>query len=333
MPGSLTSRLARRWLAPALLAAPLLSVSGCASVRPRLLSSPGEYDAYRSARIAKEPLPRLRAERAYLTAYPQGAFCVEMENAFEREEQAFYDRRKRFKEGLEEYLVLLPDGPHAMDATLRIADIKERSGEAATDRLVLKGKGIEERLRLAAENRKAALDAISDWVGDLATVKSLGTFASDFPRISPAFDARYRERPKPRCDRERCLRLESWPYQVPVAGGGLDELELTLQISVRRSGDDVSAVSLHGPAMFSRAWEASQGVPLPKDQVGARAFAVGYVSELVGGTFASSLPPSCEVPAAPPIVWKRSCQGLELTLVAGDSPADDDSVTLARAAR
>lgn len=320
-------------LARALLAAPLLALSGCAVAGPRLLSSPAEYDVYRTARVAKEPLPRLRAERAYLAAYPRGAFHAEVEQAHEREEQAFYDRRKSYKEGLEEYLAVLPEGPHAMDATLRIADIKERSGEAATDRLVLKGKGIEERLRLAAENRKAALEAVSDWLSDLASVKSSGKFVNDFPKLSPAFDARYRERPRPKCDRDRCLRLESWPYQVPVAGGGLDELELTLQVTVRRTGDDVAAVVIHGPAMFTRAWEASQGVPLPKDQVGARAFAVGYVSDLVGGTFAGTLPPTCEVPAAPPIVWRRSCQGLELTLVAGDAPSDDDSITLAPAPR
>ena len=311
----------------------MLSVSGCATIRPRLWSNPAEYDTYRATRIATEPLPRLRAERAYLAAYPAGVFRAEVETAFEQEEQRFYDRRKAYKEGLEEYLVVLPAGPHAVDATLRIADIKERSGEAATDRLVMKSKGMEDRLRLASENRKAALEAVSDWVSDLASIKKLGTFTNDFPRLSRAFDARYRERPRPKCERDRCLRLESWPYQVPIAGGGLDELELTLQITVRRSGEDVTSVSLHGPALFSRSWEASQGVPLPKDQLGARAFAVGYVSELVGGTFASVLPPTCDVPASPPIVMRRSCDGLELTVTAGDSPADDDTITLARASK
>lgn len=335
MSGALIPRSARarRRATVALGALLALSASGCATVRARLWSSPAEYDAYRTTRITTDPLPKLRADRAYLAAYPTGTFRAEVESSFEREEQAFYDRRKAYKEGLEEYLAVLPDGPHAMDASLRIADLKERSGEAATDRLVAKGKGMEERLRLASENRKAALEAVSEWVADLATVKKLGPFTGDFPKLSPAFDARYRERPRPKCDRDRCLRLEAWPYQVPVAGGGLDELEVTLQITVRRTGDDITAVSLHGPALFSRTWEASQGIPLPKDQVGARAFAVGYVSELVAGTFAAALPPSCEVPAAPPIVMKRSCQGLELTLVAGDSAADDDAITLTRAAR
>jgi hypothetical protein len=310
-----------------------LSVLGCSSVRPRLWSTPAEYAAYREVRIAREPLQVLRAERAYLARFPSGAFQAEVADRFEHDEQAFYDRRKPFKEGLEEYLTLLPDGPHAMEAGLRIADFKERSGETATERLVAKSKGMEERLRLASENRRAALEAVSEWVAELATVHQMGKIVDDAPVLSPSFDARFRARPKPKCDRERCLRLEAWPYQVPIAGGGLDELEITLQVTAKRVGDDVTAVSLHGPALFSRTWEASQGVPLPKDELGARAFAVGYVGELVAGTFASVLPASCDVPAAPPVVLKRACQGLELTVVAGESAADDDAITLVRAAR
>lgn len=330
------------------LVAASLSVCGCASVRSRLWSDPSDYHAYRATRTAEGQVQRLQAERRYLSTYPRGTFHDEVEARFEREESAYYDARKRGIAGLEEYVANLPDGPHAMDASLRIAEMKERSGEAATERLVQKSKGIEERLQLAAEDRRAALDATSEWLVALASVAgqagpsgaapgavTLGKFVEQSPEVSASFDKRFAKRPKPTCGVDGCLRLESWPYQVPVAGGGLDALELTLQVSVKRgaedkSRDEVQSIRLHGPALFSRTWEASQGRPLPKDQDGARAFAVGFVSELIAGTFEATLPSTCDVPAPPPVVLKRSCRGLELVVIAGDSAADDDSVTLSR---
>jgi hypothetical protein len=327
----------------------VLSVCGCSTVRSRMWSDPDDYHAYRATRTATGQVDRLQAERRYLARFPTGTFHAEVEARFEKEEEAYYDVRKRGIAGLEEYVANLPDGPHAMDASLRIAEMKERSGEAATERLVAKSKGIEERLQFAAEDRRAALDATSEWLVELANLATaggtgegasptirgtLGKFVDERPTLSPSFDRRFARRPKATCTAEGCRRLEAWPYQVPVAGGGLDALELTLQVSVQRApgSGEVESVSIHGPALFSRTWEASQGRPLPKDQDGARAFAVGFVSELTAGTFEASLPSRCDVPAPPPVVLRRSCGGLEIAVIAGDSPADDDSVTLSRAA-
>jgi hypothetical protein len=328
-----------------------LSVCGCSTVRARMWTDPDDYHAYRATRTATGQVERLQAERRYLGRFPRGTFREEVEGRFETEEGDYYDVRKRGIAGLEEYVANLPDGPHAMDASLRIAEMKERSGEAATERLVQKSKGIEERLQLAAEDRRAALDATSEWLVELSALAgtgqrpegaaaeapaSLGKFVDEMPSVSASFDRRFARRPKPVCQAEGCRRLEAWPYQVPVAGGGLDTLELTLQVSVTRAAAPDSAeidrISIHGPALFSRTWEASQGRPLPKDQDGARAFAVGFVSELVAGTFEATLPSRCDVPAPPPVVLKRVCGGLELTLIAGDSPADDDRISLARSA-
>ena len=60
---------------------------------------------------------------------------------------------------------------------------------------------------------------------------------------------------------------------------------------------------------------------------------MGYASELLTGTFGAAMPASCDVPASPPVVLRKVCAGLELTLTAGDTPSDEDVVTLAGAPR
>ena len=245
------------------LAVMAVSLSGCAAIQTRLWTKPADYHAYRETRITEGLLPRLRAQRAYLVRFPSGAFQEEVTAAFERDEGTYYAAHNRTKPGLEEYLAGLPDGPHTMDASLRLADLKERSGEASTERLLARSRSTEQRLRLAAEHRRAALESVSEWLGDLVTVKEMGKIVDGTPRLSKTFDAHFQRPPKPpACEAARCLRLESWPYQVPVVGGGLDELEVTVQVTVRRAGAAVTSVSIHGPAMFSRAWEASRGLPI-----------------------------------------------------------------------
>ena len=318
--------MARRPLAPALLLAALSPLAGCA-VLPRALSSPAEYEAYRRTRVAYTIEDRLTAAEGYLRLFPAGRFAAEVRGRFGLEEKAFYARQAHSIDGLDWYRHVLPDGPHATEASFRLLELEEQSKKLAAASLVAQGRLIERRLARAAELRKDVSEIFLGWVSGLSQIQSWGrpTYAlpAEIRRLLRGW-------PDPgRCDDLTCVRQLTRTFSIPVAGGGIDERAATMDLVLNLDNGGVAEGALRGPDLFSRLWEADRGQPIPQDALLARSDAVGYALEVVSGIFEAVTPQArCEKGITPPVVLRRACDGWTLTVTVGDTPGDDDIIAV-----
>lgn len=118
-------------------------------------------------------------------------------------------------------------------------------------------------------------------------------------------------------------------FQIPVMGGGLEDRAAIFDYLLDLRKNRVLRGELRGPALFSRFYEAAQGRPLSKDLLEARAEAVSYVLDVIGGAFEAVAPGvSCERGITPPVVFHRQCNGWSITASVGDGAADEDTIVV-----
>lgn len=303
-----------------------IGLAGCAPAA-RLIGDPAEYRAYRETRARYTTEQRLVAATKYLEAYPEGAYAGEVRARFEVEEAAFYDAQSKTSDDLEWYLHVLPDGPHAQQAHLTLSQTSLQEHAEAHDELLTAGRNQERRLKRASRSRTDVTDTFNRWVTAFSTVTSWGRPTSALPGD---MTSDFRRPPDAgRCNDIVCTRVEAIPFQVPIAGGGLDERAAVYEVLFTLDNGGVRMLTLRGPALFSRVFEASRGKPVEPDEQTARAEAVSYALDLVGGTFEATLPEkACAQPIDPPTLLKRSCGGVTLTVKIGDDPSQDDVVQL-----
>jgi hypothetical protein len=306
------------------LAGALSWIAGC-GFAGRALSSPREYEAYRSTRAGYTVEDRLRAAKLYLGQFPQGRFAEEVQRLFDEEERRFFQAQRGTVAGLDWYLKILPDGPHANDAQLLTLELERQAAAQREDALVQRGRTIERRLAAAELQRRRAVEEPVNWVTALASSQRWGRATWEQPaELLRAL----RTEPAPgRCEEVRCLRTRSVIFQVPVRGGGLEERALTYDLLLELHRGGVVRGALRGPALFSRLYEAARGKPLPPDPLEARAEAVSHALELVGGAFEAVAPAaSCDRGIRPPQILLRQCNGWRVAVIAGDGAAEDDLI-------
>lgn len=303
----------------ALLVPLSLLLASCA----RLSASPDDYAAYRKTRVLHTREDRLVAAKRYLDEHPQGVFAEDVRQRFVVEELAFYDEKKKSSDGLDWYLVVLPDGPHATDARLRRGELEEEAKKLRKDKLLTVAKTQEARLAKAEASRKEALALATAWMGASAKVTSWGRPTWELPHEVLGL---LRAFPEPGvCRPEGCARFASIPFSIPVAGGGLEERAAVMDLGVALRDGGVHRITLRGPELFSRLFEAKRGVPRNPDELLARAESVSFAIELVTKALEEKLPERCEQGITPPEVLRRACDGWEARVVVGDA-ADDDVV-------
>jgi hypothetical protein len=308
------------------VAASFAALPSCA-LGNRLVASPAEYGSYRETRTAWTPEDRLVAAMSYLREYPHGRFAAEVRSRFEIDEQGFYDRQSTSIPGLEWYLHVLPDGPHASAASLYLAELEARSRAQGMDALVVSARATERRLAARARGRKAVTETFVAFLGAFASENSFGRPTWELP--GEALEL-LRGVPSPgRCDDRACRRVITIPFEIPVAGGGVEERAMVMELEVSLREGRVRQAEVRGPELFSRLWEADRGQPMEHDREIARATAVGYALDVVGGAVEAITPQGrCDRPIVPPTAILRECDGWRVEARVGGLPSEDDVVTL-----
>ena len=316
------------WL---VLVAAMGGLGGCEFPR-RAVSSSAEYEAYRGVRVGFTLEDRLAAAEHYLGDYPKGRFADEVRRRFALEEQAFYDRQQVSAAGLTWYLQQLPTGPHAPQASLRLADLEHQASLARQDTLLAQARASERRFTRAAASRKEVVDFVTTWVSALAANRAWGRATWEQPA---EVIASFRRGVEPGvCDDVGCHRAQLLAFSVPVEGGGIEERAFIteLALDLRRGG--VLRASLRGPALFSRFHEAAVGRPAARDPLMARIEAVTFALDLITGAFEAVAPASrCDKGITPPMVLLRQCDGWTIQVISGDKAEDDDVLAVEGPAR
>jgi hypothetical protein len=302
------------------------TVSGCNAGRA-FVATPNDYADYRRVRLGTSLDERLGAAWDYLKVRPDGRYSPRVRAYFDSAEPTFFAIRRRSAAGLEAYVKVLPDGPHAAQA---LEELMGRRNETRREALAERATRAT-LLRVAGEGRarRTVASAIEAWVRPmLGTASWRGTF-SDAP---PDLLARFRlSAPEPACrrtaDGQHCTKEVERTFRVRSAAG---EVERTFALRVEidlDAGYHLQELRLSGVGVARATEEARGGVALeaPRaealawhevvERLGATAFADGRVCS--GGEDAGG-------------VWTLECDDPWVTLVATPNETGRETIVVRR---
>ncbi len=309
-----------------LLGALLLVLSSC-TFSARLLSSPAEYDSWRSVHLATTREGRITASLAYLETYPEGHFSADVSALMQQDEARFYEQAKHSIEGLDWYLAVLPKGPHADEAQFMRQELSSNADEASGAALLTIARKNEKQHRHADLARKLAVDEFDRWLHAAVQMPRWDIPTHELPSELLAA-LRGGEAPG-HCREDECSRIRVREFSLPIQGGGMEPRAIVLELLLRLEENRVREIVLRGPALFTRLWEASRPYPLDPDELDARAQAITWATDRIARAINPISPaPSCERPILPPVILIRSCQGWYIDVEAGDGVSEDDAVRL-----
>ncbi len=300
---------------------------GC-SATARMTTDVGDYTRYRSIRTATTREQRLRAAFRYIETEPSGRFRDEVRAWFVGAENDYYEHAGDNLGRLRLYLDTLPRGPHAAEVRTRIAEIEatQRIRRQHEHEVVGDALAVEQNLADAEKMRKELVLQVTQWVGQLAAIRSFGERTSE---LSGAFLHDFREvKPFARCVRERCAKTVSLVYEIPEPGR-LSSREAIFDVAVLLKNGNVSAAMLTGPELFSRIGEALELRPASETDPGARAEAMGRAADLVRAAAEPAMPAArCAHEAVAPVVVSRQCDGVRLSMIAATGSGEEDRVVV-----
>jgi hypothetical protein len=297
---------------------------GCGAAAEPLTAGPRDYALYRRTRTATSSEGRLSASHDYLERMPDGRWRKEVESWFSRAEPVYFSRSKQSIAGLEAYMRTLPNGPHAKEASGKLADVVEtRRLERARDaRLLDEAREVEDKLADAADMRHTVTRDLTEWVARLAAIRSFGQ-----PTSALASDTIYHfrlEEPGGHCKGDRCVKSLSLPFAIP-ANKRLVPRTALFDVVIELDRGGVARAGLAGPELWNRLAEASELRAVAAEDKQARAEAIARSVQIVSGALGPAFgEASCVREPVSPVVLFRQCRGVRITMRAAATPAEDD---------
>jgi hypothetical protein len=298
---------------------------GC-SVGNQLVAGRGEYELYRTTRLAPTLEERLAAGNRYLKNDPGGRYAAEITAWFEPAEKAYVGAAWNSLPRLRAYQKELPDGPSIervkaraveLEATIGFAEKRERESRQ-------RAAALEENLERAAEQRKAFIDDVSAWLRAFAAIRS---WDKPLAELGPDVVARLGgENGADSCVEELCSKAFTPRFAIPMKEK-LVPREAAYSVELVRKGGAVVEARLHGRELFSRVAEAldRRAVSFADPQSRAEGIgrALGLVTNALGSAYAAE---GCERPAVSPVVLERACGGSRVVATAALTTGEDDVI-------
>lgn len=305
----------------------LCLMTGCGFDARRVVSSSPEYELFRRTRVSPTLEGRLRAAWDYLQRYPSGEFRPDVRAWFQRAEADYFVAAGPSQLRLRRYLAVLPKGPHAAQARVRLAELEQAAlvAKQKEESVIEQARAVGERLQQADAARKQFLDLAAGWVQRLAAPRDSrpqSLFDGEFVR---AFQS---EPPATVCDQQRCVKPLTMSYSIPDAGK-VSERVAVFDVILTFAGDRVIRGELMGPDLFSRLGEAAQRLAVPVGDGQRRAEAIGAAEQLMAGVLEAHFPrATCAGTAVSPVVLERNCAGIRVQLIAALDMGGEDRVVI-----
>src|SRR5688500_10781915 len=177
----------------------------------RFVSSSPEYELYRQTRVAPTLEGRLSSAWEYLDQYPDGEFRTDVRAWFQSAEADYFVYAGPSGWRLRRYLAALPNGPHAEQARVRLAELEQaRASAAEKEALVLtRARAVSAGLERAEDARKQFISVVSRWVSQLTPIRALDRGFMNAFKLDP---------PTAVCDDQRCIKQFTLTYAIPDAG-------------------------------------------------------------------------------------------------------------------
>lgn len=312
-----------------LLAAILACVTSACSIGTRMLADNGDLADYRAFRVAAHRGARLARARQYLGRHPNGAFAAEVRAAFDVEEPRFFADAQRSRPEAIEYLVDLPDGPHAAAVKALLESFDASAAQVETVRLLAEWRRTQALLDDATERRHRFTDRLLDAVGAMADPAVYGNDLEHAPEplarfLTGGLPHTYGPRPTRRDEAHRFLLPTPAGYLVRSA---------SFELSVKLVRGRVAEARVWGPDLFVLWTEADTSSVLEAASQAARADAARHVAEVLGGALEAITPESrCAAAVGDPeIILSRSCDGWTVIATMGAFAGAPDVIYVTRA--
>jgi hypothetical protein len=310
---------------PISLAVACLALLGCAVTR-QMLTVPDDLADYRAYRGATQEGTRLATAQRYLDRHPHGAWAAELRRTFEAEEAAWFESAKVSRSLARDYLVDLPNGPHAAAARALLLLFDERYEDIDTLELLAAARRTEAMLDVESEHRKRIGETI---LGELAALLDPPTWGSrlDDP---PAVLAETLRGPTPRTwgGATSGRRVDELFFVIPTPEGAQGRaVEVRFQLVL--SSGRVAEGWIQGEDMFLRWAEANYLRVLDPTSPTDREAAASAVADVLAGALETRMPATrCTAAPSPGDLVSRQCEGWQAVATMGARAGQNDAVVI-----
>jgi hypothetical protein len=293
-----------------------------------MLASPSDLRDYRTFRTAAHEGRRLYEAQRYLKLHPNGAWAEEVRVIFDTEEAAWFEDAKTSRVRAREYVVDLPDGPHADAARTLMVLFDEHQDDVETVALLADVRRTAAKLDYESGRRHRVSDTILADIGALADATTWGARLEAPP--SALATVLRGDIPPTWGGGSHAQRHDSLIFVIPTPQGSqASVVDVTFQLWLQ--GGRIAEGVVQGDDLFVRWSEAERVRVLDAGNPDDRNLAVDTVVEIVGGALEATLPAArCTAPpVAPPQrgeILARACDGWSVSVRMGEGPGTLDVI-------
>jgi hypothetical protein len=286
-----------------------------------MLAAPDDLADYRAFRMAAREGARLARAQRYLERHPKGVWSDEVRAAFDAEEASWFEAAKISRARARDYVVDLPDGPHADAARALLVLFDEHQGDLDTLELLAAVRRTAAALDVETARRRHVTDLLLADVAALLDPAAWGARLDDLP--PPLASAMRGEAPRTWGGAAPAHHDERLFFVLPTPHGA-DARELNVRLQLWLADGRVAEGVIQGDDLIVRWAEALQGRALDASD---RRAAAAVVSDVLSGALEASLPASrCAAPPAPGVLLARACDGWSVVVRMGAQAGDQDAV-------
>lgn len=312
-----------RFLPSAVLSLALGTQVACAVPR-QMLASPEDLRDYREFRTAAHEGRRLAEAQRYLTRHPDGAWAKEVRPVFEAEEEAWFEAAKASRTRAREYVVDLPDGPHADAARALLVLFDEHQGDVETLTLLADSRRTAASLDFESARRRHVGDVVLAAVAALLDPATWGTrLDSPPPSLASALRG---EVPATWGAATRARHDDRLFFVLPTPQGSQARaLDVSLQL-VLDKGRVVQGL-VQGEDLFVSWTEAMLTRVLDPNRAADRELAATTVTDVLSGALEATLPQArCAKRTGEGERLVRDCDGWAVSVRMGAEAGEVDVI-------
>jgi hypothetical protein len=301
------------------LALAVLVLTACA-VPKQMLAAPSDLDDYRAFRTAAHEGRRLYQAQRYLEKHPHGAWVDEVRAAFDTEEEAWFESAKTSRARAREYLVDLPDGPHAEAARALLVLFDEHQTDTETLELLATGATLD----YESNRRKRVSDVILE---ELAALLSPDTWGARLDAPPPALAGALRGEIAHTWGAAPHAQRQDQLFFVLPTPQGVQGRVADVGFEIFLTGGRVREGAVAGDDLFVRWTEAMLVRVLDASKPADRELAASTVKDVIGGALEASLPESrCTAKPRPDEILARACDGWTVSVHMGTEAGTGDFI-------
>jgi hypothetical protein len=300
----------------------------CSQTLQQLTADPDDFASYREYRSAEQLPERFRSASNYLRSFQEGRWRREVHQWFEQTSGAYLKRWWNDERRLIAYQNWTDQGPYSamVEQRLHVLAAQNVAQRDLERRMLREARASENEFNRATRLRQQLLQEFRSWLGQLAALRSFGRTTAQLPH---EFLHRFREvEPRARCEAQHCSKLVLLPYGV-AAEGKLSWRELLFQVDLALDQGLVVGAGFEGVGLLDSVAEALQKRAVARNNLQAKAEALGATMQLISIAIEASLPADrCEKPAVSPMVLLRECDGVRLEVHVAQSDDAPDRIVL-----